>query len=274
MKNSLLPFIAALLFLNSCQKEKDEIEATQISIEAIEDNIEFENAFSGIENVIVDVTGKPLDNANYQFKNCANISVSPSWSSGIFPKTITVDFGDTNCLGTDGNYRRGKIIVSISGLYKDSGTVINTSLENYYQNDNKIEGAKTKTNLGRNISGNLAFIVTLENGVLTHVNNYRISWRSTRTSEWINGENTPLNILDDEYEIDGAANGVTRSGKLFTMDIIENLNIKLDCRWIRSGIISIKPEEFSSRTVDYGNGDCDRIVTYTANGNSFQFSMR
>ena len=274
MKKVLFSIFSLALLFSACQKDEEEMKAGEIVADAIEDNAEFENTLNGIENVSVDAADKEGDSADYEFKSCANITVTPTWISGVFPKTITVDFGDSNCLGVDGNYRRGKILVNITGLYRDSGTVITTTLDNYYQNDNKIEGKKTKTNLGRNGSGNLTFDVVFENGLLTSVNSYRISWRSNRTVEWIGGESTLLNIFDDEYEIDGAANGVTRNGNQFTMDIIENLNVALNCRWIRSGKISIVPENFSARTVDYGNGNCDRLATYTANGEDFQFTMR
>jgi len=262
------------IIVSSCQKDEEEMEAEEIVADAIEDNAEFENALNGIENVSVDAVDRENDTSSYAFENCANISVNPSWGSGTFPKTIVIDFGDSNCLGSDGNYRRGKVNIILSGLYRDSGTVVTTTLDNYFQNDNKIEGMKTKTNSGRNGAGNIVFDVVVENGLFTSVNNYRFSWRSNRTVEWISGENTVFNIFDDEYEIDGAANGVTRNGKLFTMDILEKLNIKLNCRWIRSGKVSIVPENFSARTVDYGNGNCDRLATYTTNGKDYQFNMR
>ncbi|MEQ8624864.1 MAG: hypothetical protein RJQ00_03175 [Vicingaceae bacterium] len=274
MRKSLFILFCISITVSSCQKDEEEMQAEEIVADAIEDNAEFENALNGVENVSVDASDRESDSSSYEFENCASITVTPSWLSGTFPKTIVIDFGDSNCLGTDGNYRRGKVNIILSGPYRDSGTTITTTLDNYYQNDNKIEATKTKTNLGRNGTGNIVFDVVVENGLFTSVNNYKISWRSNRTVEWIDGENTVFNIFDDEYEIDGAANGVTRNGNLFTMDILENLNIKLNCRWIRSGKISIVPENFSARTVDYGNGNCDRLATYTTNGKDYQFSMR
>lgn len=274
MKKIVLSFFSIAILFSACKKDEDEVKAAEVTADAIEDNATFENGLNGIENVSVDAVDKESDSTTYEFQNCAKITVTPTWSSGIFPKTIILDFGDSNCLGIDGNYRRGNISITLTGLYRDSGTVMTTTLDNYYQNDNKIEGKKTKTNLGRNERGNLVFDVAVENGLITTANSYRISWRSNRTVEWIAGESTLLTIFDDEYEIDGAANGLTRNGGLYTMEIIEKLNIKLNCRWIRSGRISIVPENFSARTVDYGNGTCDRLATYTVNGKDFQFIMR
>ena len=271
----IFPFLLmslSIVFV-SCEDSEDELEATQISAQAIEDNSDFENTFSGVENVSADASIKEDDNADYDFGNCASVTIAPDWLSNTFPKTITVDFGDTNCLGRDGNYRRGKVIIELSGRYADSGTVIVSRLENYYQNDNRIEGTKTKRNIGRNANNNLVYEVNVENGSMDHVNGYSISWNSSRTTEWVSGDST-LSILDDVYSISANANGVTREGRTYTMNTTKNLEVALNCRWIKSGTISIKPAEFDERTVDYGDGNCDRLATYTVNGRDFQFTMR
>jgi len=273
MRLSFSLFAFTLIMFTSCQKE-DEEEANQISAQALEDNAEFESTFNGIESVSVDVADKESDNANYEYKSCASISVVPNWLSGQWPKTITVDFGDTNCLGRDGNYRRGKIRVEITGRYRDSGTVITTSLENFYHNNNRVQGSKTKTNLGRNSNNNLNYDVKVENAHIDHVNGYSFGWNSNRNVEWIAGENTIFNFFDDQYLVSGSANGFTGEGKNYSLNITKNLEVQLNCKWIKSGTIAIKPENFNERTVDYGNGNCDRLATYTVNGKEYQFSMR
>ena len=272
MKTKLLLLLLISATIFSCTREDEE--ANQISAEALEDNAEFESSFSSLDNVIVDGSDKESDNAIYQNRNCATVSVVPSWTSGIFPKTITFDFGDTNCLGIDGNYRRGKLIIELTGRYRDSGTFITSRLENYFQNDNKIEGKKTKANLGRNTNGNLEFSVTVSNAGIQSVNGNSTSWNSIRKVEWVGGENTIFNLFDDEYLISGSASGVTGSGKNYSLNIVKDLEVQLNCRWIKSGTISIKPEDFDSRTVDYGNGACDRVAVYTVNGKDYQFTMR
>lgn len=272
MKNLSIILFGLVVLLSAC--ENDEKEANEISAQAIEDNAEFENSFTGIENVTSDASLREKDDGTYDFGNCANVSINPTWSSNIFPKTITIDFGDSNCLGRDGNYRRGKLIIDLSGRFVDSGTVITSRLDNYFQNDNKVEGTRTKENLGRNIDGNITYEVKVENGRIDHVNGYEINWNSERTTEWVSGDDTPINIFDDVYSIRGSATGFTRDGRSYSMNTTKDLKVALNCRWIKSGTITIKPEDFSERTVDYGDGACDRIATYMVNGRDFQFVMR
>ncbi len=75
-------------------------------------------------------------------------------------------------------------------------------------------------------------------------------------------------------KVSGTANGITGNGKSYSLNITKELEIQLNCRWIKSGTISIKPEDFDSRIVDYGNGACDRVALYTVKGKDYQFIMR
>ncbi len=272
MKYLFLSLFLVFSFV-SCEDEDDE-EVDQLSAQALEDNAEFETTFNDIENVIADVAGKENDTASYRNRSCASITVTPSWASGIFPKTIEVDFGDTNCLGPDGNYRRGKVIVELSGRYRDSSSVISTRFDNYFHNDARVQGTKTKTNLGRNSQNQLLYQVKVENARIDHPNGYTITWESTRLISWINGENTIFNFLDDEYLIGGNAEGRNGDGMRYTLDINNDLLIQLNCRWIKSGLITLTPQDLEPRTVDYGPGACDRVAHYTVNGQTYQFTMR
>ena len=66
--------------------------------------------------------------------------------------TIIVDFGDgypDDCLKY-GKERRGKIIITYTGKYRDSLSVITTTFDQYYVNNNWIQGERIVTNNGRN----------------------------------------------------------------------------------------------------------------------------
>lgn len=189
------------------------------------------------------------------------------------PKTMTIDYGDTNYLCRDGNYRRGKVLVSWTGRYRENGTVITTTFDRFYQNDNKVEGTKTVTNTGRNTDGNLVFTINVQ-GTIINTANERITWNSTRTRTWIGGENTPA-WNDDKYTISGNTNGINRNGFSFTANTTTPLTIDLSCQWrIVSGVIELTPQGKPTRTIDYGNGACDRLATVSVRGRTFNIIMR
>jgi hypothetical protein len=190
------------------------------------------------------------------------------------PRIITIDFGSTNCLCNDGRYRRGKIIVSYAdGRYFDIGSVKTITFDNYFRNDNQVEGTRTVTNNGRNSANQLNWTINAQNMKITRPDGSFHTWNSTRTRTMLNGESTPLNWRDDEYNISGSASGVNVRGVAYTATITTPLHRKLDCRWIDSGVIKITPDDKPTRTLDYGNGACDRLLTVSVNNRSRTIEM-
>ncbi len=180
-------------------------------------------------------------------------------------KTMTIDYGSANYLCDDGHYRRGKIIVSWTGKYKEVGSVKVISFDAFFQNDNKIEGSKTITNIGVNDVNQLAFnVVSIIK--ITNTSGESINWTSTRTRTWIQGVQTKSN-LDDVYSITGGTTGINRKGKNYTSTIISPLRVEIACQWrIVSGTIELIREGGSSKTIDFGTGACDATFTVTSNG--------
>ncbi len=48
----------------------------------------------------------------------------------------------------DGRYRRGKILITFNGRYRQAGT--ETSFDSYHVNDNHVTGLRTVENMGLN----------------------------------------------------------------------------------------------------------------------------
>jgi hypothetical protein len=272
-------FLLAGISIWGCKKDK-----TDKDQQAALDNSTAENAFNDVFNQI-DKAAKQTTQSGAQkvmqldSVGCATLTITP-FDTFTFPKTLIIDFGTSNCLCIDGRFRRGKIISILSGKYRDSSTVISTTLNQYYVNDYHVEGNKTITNLGR--SGtyggthNLMYSIVVTNGKVTSPTNQVITWNSTRTREWIEGENTHWpNWMDDVYLIGGSANGVDVHGNNFTVNISSSnrLRVALNCRWIESGSVDITPQGLATRTVDFGNGNCDNQATVTINGVSYPFTM-
>lgn len=188
------------------------------------------------------------------------------------PRTITVDFGSSNCLCNDGRYRRGMIHVSYTGHYRDSLSTHTITFMNYYVNDNKVEGTHTVTNNGHNNQGHLTYSISV-NGTITKANGGGvITWSSTRTREWIQGESTAI-WADDIYLISGTANGTNSAGNPYSVTITSALKVKLSCKHIVSGTLDLTPSGKATRTIDWGGGDCDNQATVTINGNTYTITL-
>lgn len=204
--------------------------------------------------------------------NCPTVSITP-FDTVNWPKVLTVDFGTNNCLCQDGKYRRGKILSSFTGWYRDSLTVVTITFDAYHVNDDSISGTKTITNNGHNANGNLNFDVEVINAAITNSNGTS-SWNSSRNNEWIQGENTPWPfILDDIYLISGSASGITKAGTSYAVSITSPLRVEIGCRWIVSGSLTLTPQLVSPWLIDYGSGACDNNATLTINGITFNIQL-
>jgi hypothetical protein len=190
----------------------------------------------------------------------------------VFPRVLTIDFGEENCLCLDGKYRRGKIISTFNGRYRHPGTVITHGFEGYYVNDRSIDGTKVVTNMGPNDAGNLYFTIEIV-GVIQNQDGATFSWNSSRVREWIQGSDTP-NPWDDIYLITGSSSGIRPSGSTWEVEIITALRVELACRFIVSGTFELRPEIRPVRLFDYGNGDCDNIATVTIDGVTYTIYLR
>lgn len=210
-------------------------------------------------------------NSTAILSNCATISFDTLAAA----KTVTVNFGSSNCLGNDGRYRRGALILNFTGHYRDSLTVITVTPQNYFVNDNQVTGTKTITNNGHNAAHHLVYSIQANIQVVRANNGGTITWQSIRQREWTAGEAT-LSWQDDLYAITGNASGTTSGGGSFQSTITNALirNMATGCRrYFTAGIIAHTPSGKATRYIDYGNGSCDDLATVTINGNTYPVTL-
>ncbi len=189
------------------------------------------------------------------------------------PHKITVDFGATNCLSKDGNYRRGKIIITYTGRYRDMGHTHAISFDNYFVNDNQLTGTKTVSYTSNDAAGHPKYEISVNGSVILANSAATISWMSTRTRTWLEGYDTK-DWSDDVYEIAGSGTVTRANGKTFNIQITTPLHVALNCRWIESGVVQITPDGGVVRTLDYGNGTCDAQANFTVNGKIYSVTLR
>ncbi|MES2567985.1 MAG: hypothetical protein V4565_14015 [Bacteroidota bacterium] len=204
--------------------------------------------------------------------SCATITLDTLAAA----KTITVNFGTTNCLCNDGRNRRGSIIISFTGKYRDSLTVITVAPQNYFVNDNQVTGSKTITNKGHNAAHHLVYEINANIQIIKASGAGTISWQANRQREWITGENT-MQWNDDIYSITGTASGSTSNGNSFSSNITSPLirNMSFGCRrHFTQGTLEHTPGGKATRYIDFGNGACDDQATVTINGNTYTITLQ
>jgi hypothetical protein len=282
---SVLLFLFSFMIITSCKKEEEHIDKNTSS--AV-DHAFAESTFDDA-GIMADQAAISGDLTTYKNGVASNTSLSTcatiSFDTTASPRIITIDFDTVNgppCL--DGRYRRGKIIVTYNGGYRDAGSVHTISFDDYYVNDYKVEGTKTVTNGGQNSAGNTYFNIDVVGHIISP-QGATLDWTSTRVREWVSGEGTVW-WIDDIYHITGSASGNSFGGEDFTAQITEPLVVDLACVsasplnpkpvYLKEGVLEFTPDGKYTRVIDYGyeNGECDNKAKVTIADFEFVIILR
>ncbi len=266
-----------LMLMAACRKERQELDSDTASAAeyAVADA-----AFTDVANIADEAYSGNLDSYRTSdggvqgtLSACADLTID------TLAKSMVIDFGTVNCQCADGVYRRGKILVSWTGAYRDSGSSHSITFDDYYVNSNQLLGTKTVVNTGVNTNGNLSFSVSVNGSVVWDPQSAggagTSSMVSNRTREWIAGSSTP-NWSDDVYLISGTASGLTRTGNAYTMSTSQPLKKEIGWRHFTDGILQFTPSGKFTRSIDYGyvNGERDALAQVTINGYVFNIQLR
>lgn len=287
---SIFLFSVTILFAIACSKSdnnspdvSNEQIATFSSVALAENDADV--AFNDVLDNVIGITNAEIGagvgisgktNANHKESGSLDISsfdviISPA-TPGVFPKTVTIDFG-TGHTTTNGHVIKGKMITVYTGKLTVPGNEASTTFENYYIDSVKLEGLCILENVSTNDSLKLSYQV--QGGKLTAPSGNYIHWNKQKTWTRIEGSSTPLNPLDDVYRIIGEGNGSVKKGDKineWTSQIVQPIIRKLACKWITQGTVQIQRNSLVS-VLNYGNGNCDNQATLTINNKTYNITL-
>lgn len=189
----------------------------------------------------------------------ATVTIEPSPNSTVQNPSgvITINFG-VGCTDQRGNVRSGKLIITYLGRRFQPGSTVVITTDNYYINAIKLEGTRTLTNISGSTENAPKFQIELVDGKATFVDGSIAFREATLTREWVRGT-TPS---EDQLRVEGSASGITRRERNYVMEIQETIVFKRGCGFPVSGV-KLFTVDGKAITIDYGDGTCDRSVTYT-----------
>lgn len=214
-------------------------------------------------------------------KNCLP-TITYDNPPGVYPRTVTVDFGAVNCYQPKtGLTRRGKTITTYYGDMSDTSSTsyYEQTYENYYVNDVLIEGRVKVAHNSRNQNPQNVYRYTYTNRKATQTNgDYTI----------MNGAKRLVKLVDDgEYPGPLAFTGNFKVTGIVTGDVLEagvsyqwrdsidqdkGLTYQ-DCQFPVKGLLYIDFTNHSSWLIDYSSGTagtgtvvCDDQATITVDG--------
>ncbi len=263
--------IMAAFAFTSC--EKNDVEDPMVNTTQDDDEVSsyFDDVLAEADEVGLQNDGvmapSPLELAYSATGGSGTRTVETSWDGDWKVKTITYQ----NYVNRNSQFERvknGKIVMRILGNPLQSTFERRISFENFTINGNAIQGEKVirKTSTYK-------YQISLTNGKVIFTDGTEYTREYTRTRTWSEGYNTPYNVWDDVYTLEGSSSGKNRKGNTYTHQITNPLVVKMSCRWIVMGTIEMAVDG-ASATLDYGNGECDNDAMVTVNGKTYAIKLR
>jgi len=262
--------LAALIVIQFTGCNEDE----QPIVEIDEDTVEMESIsdadFDEIDDLVAVGMGAAEDPSSPGSRTsgidderfrCAEVTINRE------TRTLIIDFGD-GCEGPRGRIRSGIVRITYSGFRFLPGSVITTTLEHFAIDGRQIEGTRVVENISESLQVNPSFHIILTGGKITFEDGLEATREVDRVRTWVRAPN-PIN---DEWHIleNSTAFGSNRKGNSYEVTVVETLVYKRKCRNDRvflpvSGVKEIIRGD-NLIVIDYGDGECDNIVTASFNG--------
>jgi hypothetical protein len=174
---------------------------------------------------------------------------------------INIDFGTDGCL-VNGHLIRGEIDMSYTRDPEAMQILINYTLVDFFFNNKSVEATRTILRERFNENGNPQFTHSLDITV-TWPNGLQASRSGEKVREWIEGFGSGT-FSDNVFLISGFWNANFVNGNSHNYVVMEPLRREIGCQHFVSGNIEVTRTNFGG-VLDYGNGDCDALATFTFN---------
>ncbi len=269
MKNKIIPFASLILagaFLFSCNSDDNEnTPENGIEIPGVDTSAEFRNIDAATDQ-INELTSGAFNNRMRSNKFRQKMSDCPTqtFDENENGGTVVIDFGEGCELPDEMGSISGKILMTFTSKQEGNNVIItsNQTMENVVFNDMAVSGTSTlsisvneKEEETTNISTKFDF--TWENGLKATVEE-KISDKFFIDFESF--EFYIINIVD--------ASTTFNNGDSFKLATSTPLRFESSCDFPVSGAIT-NTENGKTKTIDFGNGECDSIVESTdADGNT------
>ena len=271
MKHILRPILLislAVFTINSCKKAEVDTE-TQTST----DNATAESEFTTVMPTVNSAAVREKGVQKMESNGCPKVEIVNWQDTAAIPFVpITVRFLYDNCIDSSGSgvVRSGTITATFYKPWKlittgDSVVVLDI---NVTANSKKYTGTMVINKPAYN-----SYNTVLKGGKCLWPSGKYVTLEYNKTVTQTSGFGT-AQFNDDVFEFTGTANGVSRDGKAYTVNITRPLVKAASCKWISEGTIELTPSGLATRTVDYGSrNSCDGQGTITINGNTFNFNI-
>lgn len=176
------------------------------------------------------------------------------------PKTMLLNFLDTECPGKFGWSREGVLILSYSDKYSVVGSQLVISAQQFFIEGWRIDGIITMEYNGLNADNQPHWSVFTNDMKFTSPSGGVVSrWSTNQVRRMTEGLDTDYTI-DDVFKITGSSTGTDRDGNSYSASYNGSVRDKTSCPIPSAGTTTISSGGDPVRTINYGGGACDDVV--------------
>ena len=199
----------------------------------------------------------PRFKLHYRYGVCPDLSLVTT--NGGYPKTMTIDYGDSLQMA-NGHILKGKIIIVLSAAPFTSESTQSITFDNFCIDSVCVSGTSVKTRtkdpeVKFTEAANLT--ITMADGTIVHrdENNERTFTTGTET-EFDPSDDVTVTTTGQVVITDSKGNSYS---KVITFPLVK----MGECKFISKGVIEYKNNSGIFATLDYGDGTCDNHATKT-----------
>ena len=252
--NNIFIIVGLIISFMSCKDENVIHSVNQQNLQSSHDYLLFEKTLFDIE--------REIEHALIATGTTKNLPMYISLNADSTDQdTLIINFGEENYLHL-GHLKRGEIISIYNKFIYNSNAQITTTFNNFYINNNLIQGKMYLENNGSNQNGFPEFSLTVDS-MSMYTNNGSIDISNGNyIKQLVSGYNTQYQYLDNIYKLTGNAQGNSSNNNNFSLEISDSLNMNLSCFESSSCIITegtsrLIPDGYEERIINYGNNSCD-----------------
>ena len=189
---------------------------------------------------------------------------------------FSIDYGETEVLCPDGNFRRGLIIAELYTPYLGDTLEALLRFDAYHINGHALDAVIRLTGYLEDSTGLRRMNMEVKDGII-FIENDKIIWNEASALRWSAGMQTPFDVRDDACQVlEGSSFSGTATNLIgFDASVEEELLWHRACPYFISGRIalSVPALEFDEGTIVFGEGDCDDRVLLWFNGTEIPFFL-
>lgn len=263
-KGVLALVVLGLTFTSCSENDTSDPVSEEQDVSEVVQSAEMDQVSAALEDFIIGIyeeqeaaEARGMSISEQNFPDCITVTLIAQQ----YFRELTVDFGSDGCL-VRGHLFRGQIVLTYSRVQSAQQVSLGYVLNDFYFDAKNVVGSNSILRELSNGNGNPEFTHTVDLTVIWQ-NGVQASREGQIVREWIEGFGSGI-FTDNVFLVTGYWNATFRNGNTHAYEVILPLRREVTCYHFVAGSVNVE-RTFFGGVLDYGDGVCDNLATFTFN---------